>query len=419
MSVLSKHWFTANLALWAYIALFKVGGVIYFSSLSTLGERVMPIWIVGLLIGGSSFIQLLMDVPAGLLLDRFGYTRLLRLSTAILSLGGILLVVFGLTSWVFILLNVIGGFGWLFFGPGVDAYLLSIAPRKLVGSYMGVRRSMSSLGVVIGTSALAFLLISPISVLGGVIAATLLVATLLTFGLQTKTPSVHKEVKIPTQHYYVRRTVLSTAVRSIRKLNPASGLLAFSGFASATFYAVLWFVIPLYLTSASSHGAFDYSLGIFDATAILCGGIVGKLADTKRKRFYVFLGLLLFATFGTLLGFHLDGWFIVFGFIASLGEELSTVSLWAWMNELNHDHAHDGLVASIICFFEDAGWVVGPILAGFVYSRFGISWTILLGSLLILVSWLMSAVVLLRGSHSIFHSGKLASAKPHRYTHKD
>jgi MFS family permease len=160
-------------------------------------------------------------------------------------------------------------------------------------------------------------------------------------------------------------------------------------------------------------------LGMFDVAVILCGGLIGRLADTRNKRLSIFLGLILFAVSSSLIGFYLNAWFLVFGFVASVGDELSSVSLWSWMNQLNRDHAHDGLVASVIGLFQDVGWAVGPVLAGCVYSRIGPSWTIMVGAGFVCVSWLVSSVVLQRGIRSIFHSPLLPSTRPHRYSHKD
>ncbi len=409
----------ASLPLWIYIILFKVGGIIFFSSLSPLGEQVFPLWVVGLLIGGSSFVQLVLDVPAGFLLDRVGYTRLLRLTSLVLSLGGILLLVFGLTTWTFIFLILVSGFGWLFFGPGVDAYALATAPRSKIGRYISARRAASSIGAVIGTSIFTLLLPFPVAVLGAAIAIPLLFGAFVVSFLKKEQVSVHAEIKVETHHYYVRRTFLNEAVGAIRKLNPASGMLALSGFAAALFYGVVWFVLPLYMQDLANIGPLQFGLGIFDATVIVCGGLIGKLADSKNKRLFIFLGLFLFALFGTLTGFHLNGWFLVFGFIASVGDEVSCVSLWSWMNHLNRDHAHDGLVASLIGFSQDLGWVVGPIIAGLLYTRIGPSWTILVGCICVFLSWIVSAIVLRKSIRSIFHSPLPPSTKPHRYAHMD
>ncbi len=409
----------ASLPLWLYIVLFKSGGSLYYTSLPTLGETVLPLWVVGLLIGAASLLQLILDVPAGLCLDRYGYVRLLRLNSFLLSLGGVVLFFFGLQTWTYLIFVFMSGLGWLFFGPGVDAYALMMSPKGHAGRFMSIRRLMSSLGTTIAALLFTVLLPFPTETLAFVIMALLLLDTGVSFFLKQERTSVHAEQKIETHHYYVRRQLLKDIISAIRRLNPASGMLAFSGFAAATFYGIVWFALPLYLTDLVDAGPLQFGLAIFDLTVIVCGSFIGRLADTKYKRLYVFLGLCLFAVFSTLTGHFLNGWFLVFGFIASVGDELSCVSLWAWMNHLNRDHAHDGLVASVIAFFQDLGWIIGPVVAGFAYVRLGPSWTICLGASFVVLGWVISAIVLRRHISSIFHSPLPLSQRPNRYTHKD
>lgn len=419
MNAPPKHWLLAGLPLWLYIIFFKSGASLYYTFLSPLGERVLPIWMVGLLIGASSFLQLILDVPAGFLLDTYGYKPLLRFASFTLALGGILLIVFGLNLWIYLVLIVLSGFGWLFFGPGVDAYLLSTAPKALVGRYMGMRRSASSLGMVIAVACFTLLVSQSDRAIGGMITLGLGISFLIAHFLKEKPASVHKEIKIETHHYYIRRTYLKEALLAVKKLNPASAMLAFSGFSGAAFYGMIWLVLPLYLKGLAHPGPLSFGLSIFDVTTIVCGGIVGRIADTKRKTLMIFLGLLLFATCATLLGFHLNGWFLVLGFLASMGDELSSVSLWAWMNRLNRDHAHDGLIAAVVTFFEDLGWVVGPIMGGFFYAFLGVTWTMVLGSSFLFLNWFVSSLLLHRSGYPIFHTTQPPSVKPHRYSHKD
>lgn len=415
----SKSWLLAGLPLWLYIVFFKIGGGIYFSALPILGERVFPVWLVGLLVGASSLVQLVLDVPAGFLLDRYGYARFLRLGSFALACGGILLLIADVTKVSYILIILLSGLGWLFFAPGVDAYVLATAPSAEAGRFVAFRRIASSVGSVIGTVVFAFLLLQSASILGAMIAIFLLIATGTAFFLKSRHPSVHKEKKIETHHYYIHRTYLTETLRSMKRLNPASGMLAFSSFAAASFYGMMWFIFPLVLAHIGAPGALHFGLSIFEGAVIVCGGLVGRIADTAHDAFVVFIGLLLFATFGTLLGFSFNGWFLVFGFIASVGDELSCVSLWAWLNRLNHEHVHDGLVAAVVNFFEDLGWVVGPILAGVLYEWVGASWTMVIGSSFILLNLLVSSVILKRGGYAFFHTHRPSSIKPHRYAHKD
>jgi len=47
-----------------FLAMFKFGAGLHFTMLSPLGEQVMPLRIVGILIGLGSMVQLIFDIPA-------------------------------------------------------------------------------------------------------------------------------------------------------------------------------------------------------------------------------------------------------------------------------------------------------------------------------------------------------------------
>ena len=66
---------------WLFLAFFKFAGALHYTLLAPFGESLLPLWIVGLLIGGESLIQATLDLPAGWLLDRLGYRRMLVVST--------------------------------------------------------------------------------------------------------------------------------------------------------------------------------------------------------------------------------------------------------------------------------------------------------------------------------------------------
>ncbi|MBP6944763.1 MFS transporter [Patescibacteria group bacterium] len=418
MSLPSKSWFVDNLPLWLYITLFKAGGWLYFITLPVFGERVFPIWMVGLCIGAASLFQLLLDVPAGMILDRWGYARLLRFSSISLIMGGVILSIFGLHSWTYLSFILFSGIGWLFFGPGVDAYTLRIAPRTHTGRFMSIRRLTSSLGAVIGATLFTLLLNKPPQTIGIVVAAILACATIVG-SLLKKEPHRSHIHKATQTHSVTHPHIFARALHTIKALNPASSMLIFSGFAAATFYGIVSFVIPLHLKDAVHAGPLQFALSIFDLTVILCGGFIGRLADSNKKRLFVFLGLCLFALSSTFMSMNLNSWFLVFGFMASVGDELLTVSLWSWLNHLNHDHVHDGLIASIIAFFQDLGWVIGPIIAGFAYTRFGASQTILFGAGVVCISWAINSIALRNSAGTILHTPPSPLPVPYHDRHKE
>lgn len=107
------------------------------------------------------------------------------------------------------------------------------------------------------------------------------------------------------------------------------------------------------------------------------------------KRTLVFIGLLIFAISGMLVGFHFGWLFLLFGFLATSGDEMAGISLWSWLHALDKEHAHDGAVAGVITLFQDFGWTIGPILAGILFEFVGPSMTILIGAIPVLLTWII------------------------------
>ncbi|MBI5798630.1 MAG: MFS transporter [Candidatus Yonathbacteria bacterium] len=397
-----------------FILLFKFGAGLHFTLLAPLGARVFDVWVVGLLIGGAALLQLLHDVPAGFALDRFGYLRLLWVTTAAFIVATSVLIA-GLTPMTFIATLFLGAFGWLFYGPGIDAYLLSMTPVEYAGRIVSIRDILASVGIVFSTALLAFMLSIPVPIIGGTIAIILLCALLAGVMSPRDRVSVHAEKKVPTHHYHVRRHHVGHIFHAIWKLNPASGLLLLSGLAGSIFYAVIWFVVPLLLDSPSGTSLPSVALGVFDFAVAVLGFFFGRLADKWNQKWLIFFGLLLFSVTGALLGFSTHLWFLVLGFMATAGDELSGLALWAWMDRLDKSHREDGLIAGVISFFQDLGWTIGPLVAGFLYGAIGPAWTIAVGAIPILITWMISFWTLAPLAVAPYEP---AIRPPHRRKHK-
>lgn len=385
--------------------------------LPVLGEQVFPVWIVGFLIGGSAFLQLIADVPAGFILDRFGYARMLGVTATFLGLGGCVLL-FGLHPWTYLFLILFSAAGWLFFESGVNAYILSYAPPRHAGQYIGVREVIGSLGLVLSTPIFSLMLDLPARTLGVLLIVVLFSAAGITFFLRRTPIAVPTEKKLETHHYYVRRQYLHQVMKATRQLNPVSSMLALSLLSSSLFYGIIWFTVPLAVSQEMQHGMLDSGLFVFDLAAIIFGGIFGRLADRYSKSALIFFGLLLFAVASMFLGFNVGIWFMILGFFATTGDELSSISLWTWLNHVDKDHAHDGLIAGVMTFFEDVGWTIGPILAGLLYTLVGPSWTIAAGSVFVFLTWGFSSFMM-RKTMPLFVLKRIPiSSMPYRAKHK-
>ncbi|CAN5743503.1 hypothetical protein BH11PAT2_BH11PAT2_00870 [soil metagenome] len=400
---------------WIFLILFKFAGGLHYSLMSPLGERLMPLWIVGFLMGGASLIQLLLDVPAGRLLDRYGYRKLLGLTTFIFFLGALCLF-FKFALITYLASMVLSIFGWLFFGPGINAYILSSAPKESAGKFMSLRDVFGSVGIVLSSTLLPFVLLLSPTHMGLVLAVSFIAAFVAILLSPRDKESVNTERKLPTHHYYIRREI-HTSLGMIRKLNPASTTLLLLNTASGIIYGVIWFVVPLVLAHEANDFMLGIGLGIFDFAIVVLGFLLGALADRLEKKKLVFFGLLIFSLFGVLLGSGFGLLFILFGFLATTGDEMANISLWAWLHALDTEHAQDGAVSGIINLFEDLGWMIGPIIAGLLYGAVGPSWTVAIGAIPIFVIWILYWLVFQK-HHVPSLESQFVPRKPHKRRHK-
>ncbi len=409
-----KKLFIKFLPFWIFLVLYKLGGALHYSLISPLGDRLLPLWIVGILMGGGSVVQLLLDVPAGRWLDRFGYLRLLKVTTFIFLFAGIALI-FNLTLATYLISLTAATFGWVFFGPGVNAYVLSQSPKQNAGKFISFRDIFGSTGVFLSSAILGFVLTFSPKGMGELIFITMAAALVALYFSPKDTVSVLAEEKISTQHHYIRRHHLHKVIPILKKLNPASSMLLLTGLTSSIFYGVIWFVVPLVIANTANSGLLSVGLGIFDLAVVVLGFILGKMADQGNKRTLVFFGLLVFSISGMFLGFNFNWLFLIFGFLATTGDEMASISLWSWLHSLDKEHAHDGLVSGVINLFQDLGWALGPILAGFLYVWIGPSWTIMSAALLLFATWI-AYQFLMRHHVSLFMPDM--PQKPHRARHR-
>jgi MFS family permease len=403
---------------WLFLLFFKFAGALHYTLLAPYGERLMPLWVVGLLIGGESFLQMVLDIPAGFLLDRLGYKKLIVFSTAFFMLSA-LSIALGLTLLTYLFTIFFSIFGWLFYTPGTSAYILSHASEEESGRFFSLKDISNSVGVVCASIALPFTLLFAPHYAG---LGLLLLQMFALLSLYLSPSDNHRLPKPEAQSSHLKRHWRRDSARklllAIRKLNPASGMLLLLTFAASFFYAAIWFVVPIVIANQQTGSLMlSIGLGIFDFAIVVLGYGIGILADTHEKRRFVFFGLLLFALCGMAVGFNFGILFIFFGFFATTGDEMAGISLWSWLHHLDRNHDSDGAVSGAVTFFDDFGYAIGPIAAGILYTLVGPQWTIALGAVPIFIVWLVYFAFV----HSdIPHEAKYAYApkKPRHPRHK-
>ena len=399
-----------------FLAMFKFGAGLHYTLLAPLGEQVMPLWIVGILIGLGSMVQLIFDIPAWYLLDKYGYVRMLKLTTIAFIVAAFCLM-FEFTSVTFILTLIFSSFWRLFFGPGANAYTLSEAPKADAGKFISFKETFQSVGIVLASAILAFIIPLPAVFIGVIIAMILIFAWLLLFITPEETVSVHVEKKIATHDYYIKKSYKH--IRGIlHKLSPVSTMLMLSNFASAIFYSFIRFVVPLMIANNQGWRRMGIGLGVFDFAVVIFWYTIGKIADRYSKKKLVFLGLLIFAFAGILLWFNFGILFIILWFIATTGDELASISLRAWLNTVEKTHTNDGKISWAINLASDLWRWVGPMLAGILYVLVGPSITITIGGWILIATLAIYYFLIKKNGLSLEDDVATDMPKPHRFRHK-
>jgi len=412
-----KKSFLRFLPFWIFLILFKFAACIHFNLMSPYGEMIFPLWFVGLVIGGASLIQLIFDVPAGLILDKYGYRKFLAITVVLFILAAILLL-FGLNKFTYLMTLFMASFGWLFFGPGVNAYVLTHASKDNAGRFLSLRDIFESIGVVLSSVLLVLTLSMPTKFVGVLIIIIFVFSLIVLFLSPKDIENVNTEKKVSTHNFYIKRVFLHKIIKSIIGLNPASLILMITGLSSSIFYAIVWFVVPLIIASNKDDVFMGVSLATFDLAVLLLGFVLGKMVDKFNKKLLVFFGLLLFSVTGMLLGFNYGILFVLIGFIATIGDEMASLSLWSWLNVLDKDHDSDGTISGVINLFQDLGWAIGPIIAGILYTKIGPEMTIAVGGGLIFVSWLLYSIKFSGVHVEVDVDWSLIPQKPHKFRHK-
>lgn len=366
------------LPFWIFMVFFKFGGGLHYTLIPALGERVLPVAIVGLVMGGSSVIQILLDVPAGLLLDRFGYKRMIAITTAVFIVA-VLLFIFPFSTAVFLVSVLISSFGWLFFGPGISAYALAQSANRSFGKFLALQDMSGAAGIVLATLMLPLALSHSTRFIGISLAIVLGIALI---GILAAPHERRHGIPQPIS----KRPGFKNIVATMRRLNPASTMLMLSTLSASAFYGVIWFVVPLVIARSSAGSLLGFGLSVFDLSIVVLGFFLGRMVDKGNQRILIAIGLVLFASAGVLISFNLNALFLLLGFLATTGDELSGLSLWKWLHTLDKTHAEDGLVSSVITFFSDTGWAVGPIVAGILYPLIGPEWTLFVGALFLCIT---------------------------------
>ena len=382
--------------LWFYIVLFKFGAGIHYAMIAVLGAQILPFWLVGLCVSYASLIELVCDIPAGFFLEKYGYLRMLRLTTILfLCAAGALL--FGLTPLTYFISITFGAFGWLFFTPGINAYLLAHGAVPIIGRLFGILRASEGAGIMFATIGLPFFVRLPVPLLGLVMMYPLLGAlAALAIGTRFHMPSTLPK-KIQTKQAAVKASFREIQ-SAFRHLHPVGTALGLYMVCIATFYGFIWFIYPLLINAGTAPEVLSASMTMLEFAMIIAGFTVARLADSARKKQLIFAGLGIVTAMSVLLGFTFHPILIALCFVLSFGDELVRTTLWAWLDAKAEKNEQHGVVTGVINFLEDLGWTLGPTIAGFLFASMGASTTLRIAGVIMVVSAFTTLALLIPAS---------------------
>ncbi len=383
---------------WFFVLLFKLGAGIHYSLIAVLGSRILPLPIVGLCIGLAAFLQVALDVPAGFMLERYGYLHMLRISTICFVIAGLILVL-GLIPLTFILSTVLSGLGWLFFTPGLEAYLLAHSPVAIIGRITGLQRTIQAIGMTLAIIGLPYFVQLPSTIVGLIIIYPL-VGAFAALAIAERQPM---STLLPERLRHRRRAsqaTLATLISTLRQLHPLSTAFIFYSITIASFFGLLWFTLTLLIASHTSGQIISLGMAAFDFTVIIVAIIIGKIVDSSNKKILAYIALSIIAFAAFFLWSTFQPLFIVFCFLLSMGDEIFTITFWSWIDTRLPQGEHYGLVTGALTFAEDLGWMAGPIIAGLLYTLVGPINTLRYAGLAVALCALIISLLLIKAKTS-------------------
>jgi predicted MFS family arabinose efflux permease len=336
--------------------------------------------LIGLAIGAYGLTQAVLQIPFGMLSDRFGRKKIISLGLILFAAGSVVAAMANSIEMVIM--------GRLLQGSGAIAAAVMALTADLTRDEQRTK-AMASIGISIGLS-FSIALAAGAALehwigLSGIFWATALMALLGLAVLHFWVPSPHRHVShrdiepVPKQF----KNVLA---------NPQIMRLVFSIMVLHLLLTTSFFALPLALQNVAglekSQHAFAYLPILLLAFVTMVPFII--IAEKKRKMKAVFLGAI------AVLGLAQLGWAILPGSLTSIllflwlfftGFNILEASLPSMMSKLS-PLANKGTAMGIYSSAQFLGAFIGGAMGGMLYARFGLDGIFYASSALIVI-WLL------------------------------
>lgn len=332
----------------------------------------------GLVFSSFALARLFLNVPFGLLSDRHGRRRMMIAGPLLAGVG---LVGSGLSSSIFPLLamRVVGGAGSAMYMTAAEAYLADITTVENRARFISINQG----ALLIGAS------ISP--ALTGLLAEQIgWHQALVAMGIISLGGAIFAAIRVsePARTTLVTQVVSAGSFSVLRAMSKRPEFMAVWLITFATFFTrsgsrqtILPFVAESRLDMSTG------TLGLLlTAMTIVQGSLIipaSRCADTYGRRPVILVGAMV-ASIGPLLFATADAYplFLVAAFVVSSGEAIGQPAAAAYVADIAPATSR-GLAMGVNRTMGDLGFVLGPLVLGFIADSSGFSSAFLANALLL------------------------------------
>lgn len=370
-------WFISSASLASY------AGSLVYAVLPVVIAATHGEWYAGVLISICNLFQaFLIDPIAGSLSDKIGSRRVLILGFIFGIIAGSIWLIYPINN--NFVLFFFSFFLFLCYGfrGTTESYILKIAKKNEGGMLFGLFGNSSSMAIFLATSTLPFFVIAGKEILA---AWTMIVifsfSLLILFFLPNDLVSDSKSEKM----WSVLNPwpAIKNGINFVKINNHYPTLALGATLFEGIFYGTIWLIFPLQMSKYGLSGENGLHLGVYDLVTAFFAGYAGYLADKYNWRhihslgwIFVILGLI------ALPFYDWPTWLIIIGFIIAIGNNLSYYSAAHALEANDIDHMEDGSFVGIKSIISSLGYSIAPLIAGFIYVRYGFKTSLSISSLI-------------------------------------
>ncbi len=336
--------------------------------------------LVGLVVSAFALMRLVTSPAAGRLTDRFG-ERVMYSTGMVIVAASSFATAMAATYWQLLVFRGLGGVGSVMFTLAAASMVVKYSPPELRGRVSSMWAGMFLIGGISGPF------------IGGLLAEIGVTVPFVVYGFALLVASAIVAIALRGAH---ERGVKDRAAPPM-KLGKALRLPAYRAtlvFGVANGWAVMGIrvaVVPLFVASLVPDESW------LTGTVVAVGAIgnvlalqwAGRASDRIGRRPLIIAGLAVAAAGFVMYALTREMWFVfVASFVAGFGSGLAAPAEQAALGDIIGRERSGGRVLAAFQMSQDAGQILGPIVAGWVVTKVGFSWSFAMGAAILLVALL-------------------------------